>query len=135
MDVGAHADVRARGEAVAEGGPDALLALRDETAARLAQALEEETPDRLVKVFGGIVMRVDDYAVTRLVEVLVHTDDLATSIGLERPAFHAEAVRLAIRHLVDVACVRHGDWPVLVALSRRERDAVDALRVFEPALG
>jgi hypothetical protein len=134
MDASAHSDVRARGEEVAGEGPEALLARRDAVEARLQGALGGERSDRLLTVFRGVVMRLDDYAITRLVEVLVHADDLASSIGLERPRFSAVALDLAIRHLVDVARLRHGDFPVLLALARRERDGADALRVFAPAL-
>ncbi len=37
---------------------------------------------------------------------------------------------LAIEALVDVARVRHGDLAVLRALTRRERDSSEALRVL-----
>jgi hypothetical protein len=76
------------------------------------------------------VLTLDDYLVTRLIELLVHTDDLAVSVGLPSPDFPLAASRPAIAALVDVAILRHGDDAVLRALSRRERDAVDALRVL-----
>ena len=37
---------------------------------------------------------------------------------------------LAFDHLVEVARMRHGDNAVLMSLTRRERDAVKALRIF-----
>ena len=134
MDVDAHADVRARAETRAADGPAELRARRDAIESRLQRALEDAPPDRLVSVFRGLVMRLDDYAITRTVEVLVHADDLAASIAVERPRFSAAARAVCIHHLVDVARRRHGDFAVLVALARRERDRVDALRVFTPAL-
>lgn len=130
MDEAAHEQVRIRGEANAEGGPRRLLAKRDETEAKLRRALEEEQPDRLVRVFGDLVLRLEDYLVTRTVEILVHADDLAVSIGVEPPPMPTRAGDVAIKHLVDVARLRHGDRAVLVALSRRERDMPEALRVF-----
>jgi hypothetical protein len=42
----------------------------------------------------------------------------------------ARAFDLALRTLVDVARARHGDPAVLIAMARRERDDVDALRAF-----
>jgi hypothetical protein len=74
-------------------------------------------------------MRLDDYLETRLVELVVHDDDLATSVDVptELPG---EALELAIDHLVAVARFRHGDLAVVRALARRERDISEALRVI-----
>lgn len=35
-----------------------------------------------VRVAAGLVLELDGYCVTRLVELVVHTDDLASSVGL-----------------------------------------------------
>lgn len=126
----AHAEVRARGEANAAGGPETLLAKHERACVRLEETLEQEAEDRLVQVYGGLVMRLDDYVITRLVEVLVHSDDLAVSLGLEPPALGPETMGIAIHHLVEVARRARGDRAVLIALTRRERDAEQALRVF-----
>ena len=72
----------------------------------------------------------DDYLVTRVVEIVVHTDDLSASVSIPTPHFDASTVNLAIDCLMDVARLRHGDMAVLRALARRERDQVEALRVF-----
>jgi uncharacterized protein (TIGR03083 family) len=123
-------EVRSRGEANALGGPAGLSAKHARAVARLERALDEEPEGRVVRVFGGLVMRLDDYLATRLVEVLVHADDLAASLGLEPPPLERGAADVAIDHLVAVARRAHGDRAVLLALTRRERDAVQALRVF-----
>jgi hypothetical protein len=39
-------------------------------------------------------------------------------------------MEIAFANLVEVARVRHGDLAVLRAFTRRERDSVDALRIF-----
>ena len=132
MDADAHAQVRERGEAMAGEGPDALVTRHALAAKRLEAALVGSPPDRLVRVFRGVVMRIDDYVITRLVEILVHADDLAVSLGVPRPSFAGTAIELAIGHLVDVARLQHDDFAVLIALTRRERDTRDALRVFGP---
>jgi uncharacterized protein (TIGR03083 family) len=132
MDARAHAAVRARGEALAGSDPSALVARREAVAARLGEVLRREPPERRVRVFGDLVMTLDDYLVTRIVEILVHADDLAVSLGLDAPLVPERAFELGLRTLVDVARARHGDAAVLVALARRERDHVDALRVFPP---
>jgi uncharacterized protein (TIGR03083 family) len=135
MDAAAHDAVIERGEAAARAGPIRLLETYDETLARLRRALGREPPDRLVKVFGGLVMRLDDYLATRMVEALVHADDLAVSLGVPPPSPPPGARRAAIDHLVEVALRGRGERAVLVALTRRERDEADALRVFAAVPG
>jgi hypothetical protein len=100
-----------------------------ETAARLISRLEQEAGDRRVQVFGGHLLRLDDYLVTRLVELLIHADDLAVSLGETAPELPG-AADVVIGTLVEVARLRHGDSAVIRALTRRERDTVKALRVI-----
>ena len=61
---------------------------------------------------------------------MVHGDDLAVSLGVDPPLLPPAATGLVIATLVEVARIRHGDIAVVRALARRERDAVDALRVI-----
>jgi uncharacterized protein (TIGR03083 family) len=130
MDTAEHEQVRVRGEEAAPNGPQGLLASYNEAAERVEERLEAEPEDRLVKVYGGLVMRLDDYLVTRICEILVHADDLAVSLGLDVPDFPGAANDLALEHLLKVARRTHGDRAVLMAFSRRERDPAQSLRVF-----
>jgi Mycothiol maleylpyruvate isomerase N-terminal domain len=125
-----NVDVRDRGEQISAGGHAATVALFDAAHRKLEPMLAVESPARLVRVFAGLVMRLDDYLETRIVEALVHTEDLALSIGMPAPAPPQDALDIAIEHLVGVARRRHGDVAIVSALTRRERDDVDALRVF-----
>ena len=125
-----HRAVRDRGEETAAGGHAALVATFDAALDRLHLRLMDERPDRLMQVYRGLVMTLDDYLVTRMVELLVHIDDLAVSVGLPTPEPSPDAADDAIRVLVDVARLRHGDVAVLRALTRRERDTPNALRVL-----
>ncbi|MES2092386.1 MAG: hypothetical protein V4531_01065 [Actinomycetota bacterium] len=77
----------------------------------------------------GEELLLDEYLRTRLVELAVHTEDLALSIGVEVTS-PAPAVSMAVDILVAAARERHSDQEVLRALTRRERDTVDALRVL-----
>lgn len=122
--------IRQRGEEMAAAGWKELLARFDSTRTRLEQLLAAEPASRNVKVAGDQVMLLDDYLPTRIVELAVHTDDLAVSVGLEAPALPSAAMDVALRHLLEVARCRHGDAAVLRAFSRRERDDVQALRIF-----
>ena len=122
--------IRQRGLEAAPGSSDEFILQWGETVAGLTDRLEQEPEDRLVQVFGGLVMTLDEYLVTRLVELVVHADDLAASLGVTPPALPAAATGLVITTLVEVARIRHGDTALVRALTRRERDTVDALRVL-----
>jgi uncharacterized protein (TIGR03083 family) len=122
--------VRQRGVESAPGPPEGFATVWAETADRLRSQLAAEPPGRLVQVFGGLVLDLDDYLVTRLVELVVHGDDLAVSLGVAPPHLDPAATALVIDTLVEVARRRHGDAAVLAALTRRERDDVEALRVL-----
>jgi len=87
-------------------------------------------PPNSVRVQGGDVLSLGDYLLVRAVELVTHADDLAASLGQQPPAFPGRLVGAVTALLVDVARVRHGEMGVLRALARRERDAVQALRVI-----
>lgn len=125
-----HLQVRVRGEEVAGTDAASLRASYREARDRLGHFLHNSDPNRLVKVFRGLVMRLEDYLQTRIVEALVHLDDLALSLGVTPPDPPPVAYDIAIDHLIRVARLTHADRGVLTALSRRERDDLDALRIF-----
>jgi hypothetical protein len=121
--------VRERSAETATLGHAAVLGEARLSLERLRSRLGSEPPSRRLEAFGRVLL-LDDYLRTRIVEILVHCDDLAPSAELPAPAFAPEAGDIAIGVLVGAARMRHGDPAVLRALSRRERDAVQALRVL-----
>ena len=125
-----HQAIRQRGVEAAPGTPKGLPEVWAEMAARLRGRLAEEGPSRLLQVYGDLVLTLDDYLVTRLIELVVHADDLAVSSGVAPPRLPAAATGLVIATLVEVARIRHGDTAVVRALTRRERDISEALRVI-----
>ena len=125
-----HTGVRQRGEEAAAAGPVALVEEHRARLERLAARFDAEPPTRRVLVVRGTVrMRLDDYLPTRLVEIAVHADDLATSVGAALPEL-GDVLAIAIDVLVGTAVLGHGPLAVLRALTRRERDDVEALRVL-----
>ncbi len=92
-------------------------ALADQLRRRLAQ----EPSTRLVAALGGRMLTLDDFCRTRLIEVLVHLDDIAVSVGEPRPATDPAGPAMVIDVLVAIARHLHGDWTVLHALGRTER--------------
>jgi uncharacterized protein (TIGR03083 family) len=125
-----HRGIRERGERMAADGYGALVEKHSAGARRLRARLETQPPERKVKVFEDQILVLDDYLVTRLVELTCHIDDLAVSVGVPTPNMPLEALDSAIRALVSIARYRHGDVAVIRALARRERDTVDALHVL-----
>lgn len=122
--------IRQRGLEAAPGTSDDFVFEWAETAAGLISRLEHEPKDRLVQVYGGLVMTLDEYLTTRLVELVVHADDFAASLEITPPTLPPAAMGVVIDTLVSVARIRHGDAAAVRALTRRERDSVDALRVL-----
>ncbi len=120
--------IRERAAQGAAQGPRALIESFDACHARLRHMLAAEPKNRLVEVYGRLLLPLDEYLRTRILELTVHADDLCVSIGRTTPAL--SGLRVTIALLVDVAELRHGEVAVLRALSRRERDAGDVLRVL-----
>jgi hypothetical protein len=118
-----HQGIRDRGEKAAGEGPADLVRRLDATLADLATTLPHLPPDR--PMFANrAVLRLDQWLLTRMIELFVHMDDLAVSIDVPTPELPAEAADLVITALVRIAVVHHGAVPVLRALSRKERAVV-----------
>jgi uncharacterized protein (TIGR03083 family) len=130
LDAPLHQAIRRRSEEAAAGGPAEVLGRWDATVQGLTARLPVEPADRMVAVLDGRPMRLDDYLVTRLVEMVVHADDLAVSLEIPSPPMPADATDAVIGMLVELARRRHGDVAVVRALTRRERDDIEALRVL-----
>jgi hypothetical protein len=126
----ANQAIRARGAEMATGGPEAVADRARAVHERLTRRLAELDTDRRVRVAGSLVVTLEEYLRTRIVELVVHGDDLAASVDLEVPPPDRALSGIAIETLVEVARGRHGDLAVLRALARRERDHVDALHVM-----
>jgi hypothetical protein len=112
--------IRRLGEEAAADGPAALADRVDASIDRLATTLPGEPADR--PVYGiRAVMRLDQWVLTRMIELAVHIDDLAISLDVPTPDLPPEAADLVITTLARIAVKHHGAVPVLRGLSRRER--------------
>ena len=123
--------VRQRSESTAQQGPTTVAEEVRRVLNRLGDRLTHEPKGRRVAVLHppGEEMLLEEYLKTRCVELAVHTEDLALSIDAAHRA-PEEAVTIAVELLVAAAKQRHGDREVLHALTRRERDTFDSLRVL-----
>ncbi|MFD5098731.1 maleylpyruvate isomerase family mycothiol-dependent enzyme [Streptomyces albidochromogenes] len=81
-----------------------LDALYERTGARLAELLPAAPDDRLLATRVG-AMRLDDFLVTRAVELVVHTDDLNHAAGLAVP-YDRQALAACTRLLADALAVK-----------------------------
>ncbi|WP_235944696.1 maleylpyruvate isomerase N-terminal domain-containing protein [Verrucosispora sioxanthis] len=116
-----NTDIRERGErAAAETTADRLAAEVDGCLARLHRTVPAQPPYRIVDL-GDWGLTVDDFLLTRLLEMVVHGDDLAVSLDLPTPEMPTAATELTTDLLTRIAAWRHGPLAVVRALSRRER--------------
>ena len=104
-------------------GPAETAARCRRLAADLGERLPAEPADRLVAALGERMLTLDDFCRTRLIEVLLHLDDLAVSLGEPRPATDPEGPAIVIEIVTGIARQQRGDWAVLHALARAERAA------------
>lgn len=82
---------------------------------------EGDARDVVLIPWQGWALRRDDFLLTRLLEIVVHTDDLALSIGAQPPTFPDDAFKPVLELLTRLAVGRHGQSAVISTLTRRER--------------
>lgn len=114
----------------AEPGAVAVRDIHARTVADLRTKLIGEPAERGIEVFGDVCMQLDDYLVTRMVEAVIHSDDLCHSLEIDMPAFDPDVVDLVMVALLGMARERHGDVSMLREFARGERATGDRLPVF-----
>ncbi|MGW2964704.1 maleylpyruvate isomerase N-terminal domain-containing protein [Streptomyces sp. NPDC001220] len=125
-----NSGIRAKGEGISSDGARPLVERVHISLDRQRTGLEEVQGDRVVFMpQTGWALRLDDFLVTRMVELSVHMDDLAVSVGLGAPELPGDAVDPVISLLTGLAVRRHGQAALLRALTRAER-APSAINVF-----
>lgn len=118
----ANVSIREGSDAAAADGPDQVLAIGAEALARLPEALaRSRTPDQVRIPWQGWSLSTADFLTTRAMEIVVHSDDLAASVGLPTPDFPDDVVTDVLRLLTGVAVRRHGATALVRALSRPQR--------------
>jgi hypothetical protein len=121
LDSATNVKIRAGGDANAAEGAAALLARTTDALTALRAALAAESADRVVHLTGRWSLTLDDYLTTRLLEIAVHDDDLAVSVGLPTPELPAAALDPVFALLTTLSVRKHGAPAVLRALARAER--------------
>ncbi|MDP8928386.1 MAG: maleylpyruvate isomerase N-terminal domain-containing protein [Actinomycetota bacterium] len=117
-----HAAVRRRGAEAAADGPEVLLASLQSATARLSARLREtDTAQRRVVVLQDLTLTLDEYLRTRVVELLIHLDDLAASLGHPFPDVPDSVFRVVAGLLGELASIRAGGLETVRSLARAER--------------
>jgi hypothetical protein len=125
-----HEQIRTVSAGESAIGHEATVAKCNEVAANMRSRFASEPSGRLVGALGGRMLTLDDFCRTRLIEVLLHMDDLAASVDETRPATDPEGPAIVIDITMGIARQLNGDWEVLYGLSRGERQAKPVFPVF-----
>lgn len=127
-----HVLIREHAESRARYGAESVSERFAELVPRLRHRLAGQPVDRLVPVLRvrDGVTSLDTYVRTRVVELVVHSDDLATSVGLPEVSIPPAAAEVVIDVCVDLVRTRSGDLEVIRAFTRAERSQADVLRAL-----
>ncbi|MDP8961902.1 MAG: hypothetical protein M3N32_09840, partial [Actinomycetota bacterium] len=82
---------------------------------------ETDTARRRIVVLRDLTLTLDEYLRTRVVELLIHLDDLAASVGQRCPDVPDHAFRVVAGLLGELAAVRAGGLETVRSLARAER--------------
>ncbi|MGZ3146899.1 maleylpyruvate isomerase N-terminal domain-containing protein [Lentzea chajnantorensis] len=121
-----HTRIRDGGEHVASGGHADLCDRFEQTVAALPELLAA-AGNRPVRMphWGPWAVLLDDYLPSRVMEFVVHADDLAVSVGVDTPEFPRHVHETVIDLLSRLALNRHRGIDIVRAFSRGERASQD----------
>ena len=122
LDDDANVTIREGAERSATTGHDALVRRLEDALADLRLAFASlELPPAVTMPWWDWSVSLPDYLVTRTMEIVVHSDDLAVSVGVEPPPLPEHVLGPVLALLVGISLHRHGQAAVVRGLSRRER--------------
>ncbi len=118
----ANASIRVRADDSATDGHATVLAQAARSLAHLPEVLgAPRSPDSVYIPWQGWSLTTDDFLATRAMEVVVHSDDLAASVGVPTPEFPDNVIEHVVHLLCGVALRRHGQEALIRTLSRPQR--------------
>ncbi|MBA3781086.1 MAG: maleylpyruvate isomerase N-terminal domain-containing protein [Nocardioides sp.] len=115
-----NTSIRDEFNAMAAGGQPHSNAILEQSRGELPAAIAAAGPTTYVP-WQDCALPLDDFLVCRLVEIVVHADDLATSIGRPTPSFADEVRDPVVALLAALSVRRHGQDAVVRTLARSER--------------
>lgn len=113
--------IRRRGEHAASLTTAAGLADEVDAALIDLRTTVPAQPSGRIVDLGEWGLGLDDFLLTRVMELVVHSDDLAVSLNLPTPPMPPAATDATIQLLGRLAVWRHGPLAVIRALARQER--------------
>ena len=117
-----NVSIRESSDARAVAGPDPVLADVIEAREVLPDVLAAQPDGRAVLIpWAGWSLSLDDFLTGRLMEIVVHGEDVAASVGFTSPALPREVLDPVLALLTRLAVTRHGQGAVVSALTRAER--------------
>ncbi len=122
VDAEENTSIRDDFNAMSEGRQEHSVAILEQALADLPDALAA-AGDTTYVPWQDSSVATDDFLVVRLMEIVVHTDDLAASVGIPTPAFDDDVLHPALALLAMLGAQRHGQDAAVRALSREERAA------------
>jgi Mycothiol maleylpyruvate isomerase N-terminal domain len=117
----ANAEIRKGSEELAGEGPESMRTLVDDLRPRLAEVLASGRTGPVLVPWQGWSLSEADFLLTRMMELVVHCDDLATSIEVPPPEFPDDVVLPVLDLLTRVAYLRHGQTALVRVLTRPQR--------------
>ncbi len=122
LDSEVNAGIRARGEDIAAEGAQSLAERAAAALATQQTKLAGVPADQVVFLpQTGWALSLGDFLTTRTLELAVHMDDLAVSVGLPARELPDAAFDPVLVLLARLAARRHGQAALLRALARAER--------------
>ncbi|HEX4700299.1 MAG TPA: maleylpyruvate isomerase N-terminal domain-containing protein [Actinomycetes bacterium] len=115
-----NTSIRAISDEQAAEGPGVAQELASEARAQLATVLAGARPSVYIP-WQGWAVDTDDFLVTRLMEMVVHADDLAASVAVPVPEFGPGVLDPVLRLLTALSVRRHGQDALVRALTRPQR--------------
>lgn len=122
LDDDVNVSIRSSSDEQAEPGRDAVLERVLEARSELPDMLAAQHAHRAVLIpWTGWALRRDDFLTGRMMEVVVHGEDVAASVGFTAPTLPDDVLAPVIALLTRLSARRHGQGALVSALSRSER--------------
>lgn len=112
--------LREKSEGQAAEGVEAARTLQAEAVAAIPAVLAGAA-DETYQPWANTRLATDDFLVTRMMEMVVHSDDLAASVEVPAPDFGPAVLAPVLGLLTALAVVRHGQDAVVRTLTRPQR--------------
>jgi hypothetical protein len=121
LDDEANASIRRGSEDLAAEGPEAMRTVVEGLAPDVEVVLAADRAGSVLIPWQGWSLSAEDFLLTRMMEIVVHSDDLAASVGLATPEFPGEVTGPVLDLLTGLAVRRYGATALVRTLTRPQR--------------